>query len=95
MRIHNRLFECDEAWSRVGRNDEGDLEMIRQTTRGRSMLLVAAILALLLAMGFNFSDAGISWFWTAVPLVGAGLLMLSVLLAASHVLLRSRSGRAE
>ncbi|MGM7665501.1 hypothetical protein [Microbacterium sp. A93] len=69
--------------------------MIRQTTRGRSMLLVAAILALLLSVGFNFSETGISWFWTAAPLVGAGLLVLSGLLGVSYVLLGSRSVRAE
>lgn len=61
--------------------------------RNRALLLVAAILALLLAAGFTISDAGVQWFWTDAPWVGAVLVIVAVALAIGHFLLRSRRGR--
>lgn len=63
--------------------------------RNRALLLVAAILALLLAVGFTVTDAGFRWFWTDVPWIGAVLVVLAAALAVGHFMLRSRRGRME
>ena len=61
--------------------------------RNRSLLLVAAILALLLAVGFTVSNAGIRWFWMDAPWIGAILMALAIALGIGHFVLRSRRGR--
>jgi len=63
--------------------------MKEKTTR-RSLLLVSAILALLLAIGFNASDRGIRWFWTDVPWMGVILALAAIVLGVLHFLGCSR-----
>ncbi|PDQ36102.1 MAG: hypothetical protein B5766_02910 [Candidatus Lumbricidophila eiseniae] len=63
--------------------------MKEKTTR-RSLLLVSAILALLLGIGFNASDKGIRWFWTDVPWMGVILVLAATVLGVLHFLGRSR-----
>jgi len=54
-----------------------------QSTR-RSPLLVGAILAAFLSVGFNVTDDGAQWFWAEVPWTGALLAGLGVVLGVLH-----------
>jgi hydrogenase/urease accessory protein HupE len=54
------------------------------TPTRRSPLLPLAILAVLLAVGFTISDAGVQWFWAEVPWFAVLLAMVGILLGVLH-----------
>jgi len=64
--------------------------MTTHATR-RSPLLVVAILAVFLSVGFTLPAEGAQWFWVEVPWVGALLAVLGVLLGVLHVTRRART----
>lgn len=61
--------------------------------RRRSMLLVAAILAVCLSFGFSFTGTNIVWFWVEVPWFAAALVAAGAVLAATYLVLQRRSKR--
>jgi hydrogenase/urease accessory protein HupE len=54
------------------------------TPTRRSPLLPLAILAVLLAVGFTISDAGVQWFWAEVPWFAVLLAVVGILLGVLH-----------
>ena len=57
----------------------------------RSPLLPLAILAVLLAVGFTISDAGVQWFWTEVPWCAVLLAVVGMLLGVLHFTRRAHA----
>ena len=57
----------------------------------RSPLLPLAILAVLLAVGFTISDAGVQWFWTEVPWFAVLLAVVGMLLGVLHFTRRAHA----
>ncbi|WP_207344087.1 hypothetical protein [Arthrobacter sp. E3] len=63
--------------------------------RLRNAQLVSAIVFLLAAVAFTFEDTGIYWAWSDTPVVGAILVVISLIFWVFFVLNMLRTHRTE